>query len=156
MSRPLLCVFVAASVLAVPLAGCRKGNAIALVKVGGTVTLDGTPLTKGAIQFTPDNSKGTRGPMATGAIGPDGKFALTTTNPGDGAQAGFYKVAVSCWEVVPFDPKNPKPSPPPKSLIPERYADDKTSGLTAEVKSGTANELTFDLKSPGGGATPSP
>jgi len=154
MSRQLLFVSLAALVLTVPLAGCHRGDTITLAKVSGTVTLDGAPLTKGAIQFTPDSSKGTRGPLATGAIGPDGKFELMTSKPGDGAQAGFYKVAVNCWETVPFDPNNPKPSPPPKSLIPEHYADDKTSGLTAEVKSGTPNEFTFELKSSGGGATP--
>jgi len=154
MSRNVLFGFVAALVLTLPLSGCGKGNAISLAKVSGSVTLDGQPLTKGAVQFMPDGSKGTTGPMATGKIGPDGKFTLTTSTPDDGAQVGFYKVAVSCWEEVPFDPNNPKAPPPPKSLIPERYADAGMSGLTAEVKSGTKNEFTFELKSSGGGTAP--
>lgn len=146
MSRPILLAWVVVWSLTLPLAGCRDGNSLPMAKVNGIVTLDGAPLTKGGVRFVPDNSKGTRGPMATGQIGSDGKFVLMTTTPGDGAQVGSYKVVVSCWEETPFDPKNPKASPPPKSLVPERYADERTSGLTAEVKSGTANQFTFELK----------
>lgn len=147
MSRHWLFAVCAAVAFAVPLSGCGGGSGLKFQKVSGVVTFEGQPLTKGNVQFTPDSSKGTRGPMATGAIGPDGKFTLTTTNPGDGAQVGFYRVSVNCWEEgAPFDPNNPKPPPPPKSLIPERYADDSTSGLTAEVKAGAANEFTFELK----------
>lgn len=146
MSRPIALTWVAVGLLAAPLVGCRGGDALPMAKTGGTVTLDGVPLTKGSVRFMPDNSKGTRGPMATGQIGSDGKFVLMTAAPGDGAQVGSYKVVVSCWEETPFDPKNPKASPPPKSLIPERYADERTSGLTAEVKSGGPNEFTFNLK----------
>lgn len=147
MSRQFLFIILAAWTLTVPLSGCGGGSGLKLEKVSGVVTFDGQPLTKGNVQFTPDGSKGTRGPMATGAIGSDGKFTLTTTTPGDGAQVGCYKVSVNCWEEeAPFDPKNPKPSAPAKSLIPERYTDDNASGLTAEVKAGAKNEFTFELK----------
>ena len=44
-----------------------------------------------------------------------------------------------------FDPK--LPPPPPKSLIPVRYTDGNTSGLTAEVKSAAKNDFTFALES---------
>lgn len=146
MARPIRLVLVAASLVMLPFLGCQGGNSLPMAKVSGTVTLDGAPLTKGRIQFMPDNSKGTRGPMATGQIVADGKFVLMTSAPGDGAQVGCYKVVVNCWEETPFDPNNPKLAPPPKSLIPERYANEQTSGLTAEVKTGTPNEFTFDLK----------
>lgn len=146
MARPIAFALVVAGLLAAPLLGCRGADSLPLAKVRGTVTLEGAPLTKGSIQFMPDNSQGTRGPMATGQIGADGKFVLMTSTPGDGAQVGFYKVVVNCWEETLFDPQNPKPAPPPKSLIPERYANERTSGLTAEVKSDTPNDFTFNLK----------
>jgi hypothetical protein len=147
MSRQSLFALCAAVAIAVPLSGCGGGNGLKLQKVSGVITFDGQPLTKGNVQFTPDSSKGTRGPMATGAIGSDGKFTLTTATPGDGAPVGFYKVSVNCWDEGPaFDPNNPKPPTPAKSLIPERYADDSSSGLTAEVKAGAKNEFTFELK----------
>jgi hypothetical protein len=144
-----------AALLAAQLLGCQGGNSLPMAKVAGTVKLDGAPLTKGNVRFMPDSGKGTQGPMATGQIGSDGKFVLTTSAPGDGAHVGFYKVAVSCWDEPPFDPKNPTAPPPAKSLIPERYGDEKTSELTAEVKRGGPNEFTFDLKSSAaGGAAP--
>lgn len=147
MSRQWLLALCAAVAFAVPMSGCGGGSGLKLQKVSGVVTFDGKPLTKGNVQFTPDGSKGTRGPMATGAIGPDGRFTLTTTTSGDGAPVGFYRVTVNCWdEGAPFDPKNPKPPTPARSLIPERYTDDNASGLTAEVKAGAKNEFTFELK----------
>ncbi|MCY2989922.1 MAG: hypothetical protein NTY19_18930 [Planctomycetota bacterium] len=145
MSRQLWFVVFAAWTLTVTLLGCKGGNTPSMEKVSGLATLHNKPLTKGSIQFMPDNSKGTHGRMALGEIGPDGKFILTTFKPGDGVQVGFYRVVVNCQDVVPFDPQNPKQPPRPKSLIPERYADENTSGLTAEVKQGTQNKFTFEL-----------
>ena len=81
-----------------------------------------------------------------GIIGTDGRFSLTAFEPGDGALVGFHKVVIICEEDMPaFDPK--LPPPPPKSLIPVRYTDGNTSGLTAEVKSAGKNDFTFALES---------
>ena len=114
--------------------------------MGGVVTLDGQPLTKGQVQFVPDSSKGTKGRMAVGLIGTDGRFSLTAFKPGDGALVGFHKVVIICEAEMPaFDPKSPPP--PPKSLIPVRYTDANTSGFTAEVKSAAKNDFTFALES---------
>lgn len=134
-------------VMAFALAGCGgASDAPELAKVTGVVMLDGKPLTKGSIQFTPDSKQGTAGRMALGEIGPDGEFTLTTSAPGDGAQVGFHTVSVVCVEATPFDPKNPQPTTV-KWLIPEKYGVDQTSGLTAEIKGGEENILQFDLQS---------
>lgn len=128
-------------------AGCGGvSDAPVLAKVTGVVMLDGKPLTKGSVQFTPDSSQGTSGRMALGDIGPDGEFTLTTSTPGDGAQVGFHKVSVVCVDAPPFDPKNPVPTTV-KWLIPEKYGVEQTSGLTAEVKEGEENIIQFDLQS---------
>ena len=126
--------------------GCSGVKTPPVGQVGGIVTLDGQPLTKGQVQFLPDSSKGTKGRMAVGLIGSDGRFKLTAFKPGDGALVGFHKVVVICEEDMPaFDPKSPPP--PPKSLIPIRYTDANTSGLTAEVKAAAKNDFTFALES---------
>jgi hypothetical protein len=41
-------------------------------------------------------------------------------------------------------PEQRSPTPPP--IVPARYLSDQTSGLTAEVKAKTNNEVNFDLK----------
>jgi hypothetical protein len=136
----------AIAVASIAIAGCSGSNLPPLGQVGGVVTLDGQPLTKGQVQFVPDSSKGTKGRMAVGLIGSDGRFKLTAFKPGDGALVGFHKVAIICEEEMPaFDPKSPPP--PPKSLIPVRYTDANTSGFTTEVKSGAKNDFTFALES---------
>lgn len=153
MRRRLLGSLAVVCLLAAPFAGCHR-NGIPLAKARGTVTVDGKPLAQGSIQFMPDNSKGTRGPMAVGGIDSKGQFVLRTFRPEDGAQVGFHKVVINCWEVAGFDPKNPKAGPVPRSLIPECYADEVASGLDAEVKPGIQNEFTFELKSSGSGIPP--
>jgi hypothetical protein len=136
----------AVAVAIVAFSGCSGSNLPPVGQVGGVVTLDGQPLTKGQVQFVPDSSKGTKGRMAVGLIGTDGRFKLTAFKPGDGALVGFHKVVIICEEDMPaFDPKSPPP--PPKSLIPVRYTDANTSGLTAEVKSAAKNDFTFALES---------
>jgi hypothetical protein len=126
------------------LTGCGGPATPPTGKVSGIVTLDDQPLPKGQVRFMPDKSKGTMGRMAVGVIGSDGRFVLTSFKRDDGALVGFHKVVIICEEEVPpFDPK--VPPPPPKSLIPIRYTDDKTSGMTAEVKSGAKNEFEFKL-----------
>ena len=135
---------IAVAILSV--SGCSGSNLPPVGQVGGVVTLDGQPLTKGQVEFVPDNSKGTKGRMAVGLIGADGRFKLTSFKPGDGALVGFHKVVIICEEEMPaFDPKTPPA--PPKSLIPIRYTDANTSGLTAEVKSAGKNDFTFALES---------
>jgi hypothetical protein len=136
----------AVAVAIVTVSGCSGSNLPPVGQVGGVVTLDGQPLTKGHVQFMPDSSKGTKGRMAVGLIGADGRFKLTAFKPGDGALVGFHKVVIICEEDMPaFDPK--VAPPPPKSLIPVRYTDANTSGFTAEVKSAGKNDFTFALES---------
>lgn len=127
--------------------GCAQGptDTPPLARVKGTVTLDGKPLTSGSVQFTPDQNRGTTGRMALGNINEDGTFELMTITAGDGAQVGYHLVAIESYESSSFDPNQPV-NQSPKSLIPKRYTDPKTSALTAEVKSGEENTFTFELK----------
>lgn len=122
------------------LAGCGSGGPV-MGRVSGTVTYQGKPLPKGTVTFIPTDS--TR-PSATGTIN-NGAYTLQTTEPGDGAVVGGYKVAVS--DVDSEVMNTPVPGMPveaPKSAIPKKYGDANASGLTAEVQSGSQTK-NFDL-----------
>ncbi len=127
--------------------GCAGGadDAPVLAHVDGLVLIDGLPLTAGTISFVPDSKRGTKGPMASGAIDPTGRFTLRTFVPDDGAVVGFHRVSIEAYEPVPpFDPENPK-MVEPVPLIPTRYFDVSTSELTAEVQAGPENSITIEL-----------
>jgi hypothetical protein len=93
-------------------------SAVETVPVKGKVTYKGKPLTKGVVTFEPRNS----GRTATGQIGPDGDFELTTLKKGDGAAPGKHRVSVSGT------------GPTAKAeVIPIKYAEVNTSKLEVEV-----------------------
>ena len=120
--------------------GC--GRRPTLVAVSGRVTLDGKPLAFGSVMIQP-----TGGPAARGTIRPDGGFTVGTFATGDGAIVGPATVRVACYE-------QQRPGAPPpqgelalgKSLIPEKYTQFETSGLTATVAAGMG-PLEIELKS---------
>lgn len=127
------------------LAGCGGPN---LAKVTGTVTYDDKPLAQGTIHFETPGAR-----PATGKI-VDGKIVeVTTYTTGDGVPVGSHKVAIYSLEgggaggaKNPGDASAGPAAMQTTSLIPTKYNDPEKSGLTAEVKSGGANELKFELK----------
>lgn len=141
LSRP---VVLATTLL---LVGCSGGPK--LVRVTGTVTLDDKPIPRGTLTF---EAPGLR--PATAVI-VDGKITEATTfTQGDGVPVGEHKVAVSATAdpgsaVVANPGEATKPGPNymgGKSIIPARYNNPATSGLTATVGPGET-ALKFELKS---------
>ncbi len=124
------------------LAGCGTSTP-PLAEVSGTVTYHGQPLPGGVVIFTPDESKGSTGPIATATIQPDGRFTLQT-GPTPGAVAGWHRVSV-----VSVSETDPTPAgyqfAIPTSLIPERYRNPDLSGLSREVHRGEKNVLAINL-----------
>jgi hypothetical protein len=112
-----------------------------MASVSGTVTYKGAPVPMGTVTFQPVEPA--KGRAATGAIQPDGSYTLQTENPDDGALVGDYRVSISARDEVVLDYRPAKPVPP-KLLVPEKYEDPATSGLTATVKSGR-NRIPFEL-----------
>lgn len=120
-------------VMLVSMVGCGDGRPTR-IPVSGQVVIDGQPLTHGFVQVVPENDR-----PATGEIGPDGRFSLTTFEPGDGCVPGTHKVAVIANETL--DARSQK------WHAPKNYMDIENSGLTITVKEPTDSariELTWD------------
>jgi hypothetical protein len=158
-------VWFPAAVLALPFlfaSGCGKGG---LVKVQGTVTLDGKPLDGATVIFVPE---GEGGVTANGLTGSDGVFRLTTRTSGDGALPGQYKVTITKAQAVeaadqatPSDPKSmidamkdyqakhaKGPATKAGGTVPAQYADVKKTPLKCQVPPDAP--LVFELRSAGG------
>jgi len=110
--------------------------------VTGVVTLDGAPVPRGTVSFSPQAS----GSSAFGMIGPDGAYALRTGRE-EGLPPGQYVVTVAANE-APATAQSKDGGPPPmgKPITPEWYRNPATSGLAFEVASGR-NTINIELKS---------
>lgn len=143
-------IWVLSCILCLAAIGCSQG--VDLAPVRGTVTFEEQPITCGTISFYPEEG----GRPATGEIGSDGTYTLSTFRPGDGAIVGEYKVAIEAKKV---DSNMPVPKSLKEEianagteqiqssitwLVPEKYSAVASSGLTASV-SGGSNQIDFDL-----------
>lgn len=115
--------------------GCGGGgDGPVTAPVTGTVTYKGQPLAQGTITFYPASGRPAYGKIQNGRI-----VEVTTLTTNDGATVGPNKVTIQSVEGLEDMYK------PAKWLIPERYGSLQQSGLTAEIKPGQTNELTFAL-----------
>ncbi|MFM7291134.1 MAG: hypothetical protein ACKO6B_07880 [Planctomycetia bacterium] len=117
-------------------------------KVSGIVTYKGAPLPNADVVFMPGDSSASQ--PATGRTDEQGRFQLTTSKNNDGCIAGEKAVVIMAVdETVPTTPYNSDPSSADyvkrKSLIPKRYGNPTTSGLTATVEAGKKNTFEFNL-----------
>jgi len=137
-------------VLLAALTGCGKDDGIGpTVPVQGRVTLDGKSLSTGTVVFRPDPSKSNANRHEPrGVIDAEGNYTLSTgTGPTakNGVPPGWYKVGVvSLKEPDDRSQKGGMP-PPPVSLIPSRYGNPDSSGLSIQVVEGAAVG-SYDLK----------
>ena len=86
---------------------------------------------------------------ASGSVGPDGAYTLTTYDEGDGAVVGFHKVTIrfaSALGAGPGSVERPVTSQGGAADIRVKYANVQNPLLTAEVKRGGCS-VDFDLKS---------
>ncbi len=103
------------------------------VPVSGLVLLDGKPLEFGVVKFFPQNQR-----MASGGIGRDGRFRLTTFSENDGCFMGKHPVAVSAGEGLSATKM--------RWYAPKKYADPDTSGLEIEIP-GPRSDVLIELTS---------
>jgi len=127
-------------------AGCgAAGDGLPRQPIWGTVTLDGQPLAKGVITFTPTAGQ----PTQSGGIITGGKFSVPR---GQGPVPGKYSVSISSASAeAQLPPEEVKTGMPgyvspnrTRDPIPSKYNANTT--LTAEVKEGGDNSFQFDLK----------
>lgn len=123
------------------LAGCSDGR-LELAAVSGRVTVAGEPLAAGRIIFQPEAGRGSFGRIEAGRI-----VDLTTYVAGDGVPVGKQLVGVvpEIDEGVAMTDPHQYAQLMRESSIPRRFHQPATSGLTAEIRPGRANELEFDL-----------
>jgi hypothetical protein len=125
------------------LIGCggQPGSKLKLVKVTGTVKLDGKPLPQGTISFIGSDANAVN---AAGELDASGRYSLSTQQKGDGIPAGSYKVRIESWA---SPPKMVATGVEPgKSAIPDRYSSVESSGLTATVEGKSkAQVIDFNL-----------
>lgn len=117
--------------------GCGGGGD--LLPVTGKVKYADGPLPQGEISvitFTPDKlGAGVKAKGASGNIGADGTFRLSSGRDMEGVYAGTYKVTLTVL----------KKYPGKDSLVAKKYDTVETTPLTAEVKPGQQHfEWTLD------------
>jgi hypothetical protein len=155
MSKTFISLFIL-SIFLITVTGCSTGKPdFAVEIVEGSVTLDGSPVEGVTVGFSPAES--TSGKPAVGRTDAQGKFVLTATQGGQfgkGTMIGKYLVSFSkdirsreptAQELADADKTGVQPDIPIVSIIPKKYNDPQTSGLTAEVVKGK-NNFSFDLK----------
>lgn len=91
-----------------------------LVPVGGNVTIDGQPLTKGFVRFIPETGR-----AASGELDSQGRFQLSTFEDFDGALLGRHRVEIIAVE-------NPT-AQKVRYLTPIQYRSSDTSGIEFEL-----------------------
>lgn len=118
--------------------GCGDGRTPRYA-FSGRVVIDGQPLETGFVRFIPESDR-----PATGRIGRDGRFTLTTYDDGDGAVAGTHRIEVIARQ-------NLDNGTAIKYLTPRHYQDAATSGLSVTIdgpQSDYVVELTWNGEQP--------
>lgn len=140
--------------------GCGSGGRetpVPVYPVTGVVTYNGKPVVGADITFF--SADGDR--SAFGRTDNEGRYRLSTFSSNDGAIEGRHLVTIvkvnvptrQAEPVAPIDSEAYVPPeegvstspPPPKSEVPEKYASQETSGLTAIVNADGNNEINFEL-----------
>ncbi len=126
----------------------QKSVPIKTEYVSGVVTFDGEPLANATVKFIPTDATGSQ---SYGRTNEKGEYKLQTLlgAPDAGTTPGEYKVAVDCIKSVPTGKMIQENGVEIEemdvvSVLPARYGNPETSGLTATVVQG-ANTFNFEL-----------
>jgi hypothetical protein len=118
-----------------------------LYPVTGKITHNGEPLTVRTtmVLFKPDASRGNASRFEpAGTVDDEGNYTVFT-EAREGAPLGWYKVIVTATSTEVEMPPGKRHHPRPRSLLPAKYGQAKTTTLAVEV---VANPPlgTYDLK----------
>lgn len=125
--------------LIVLVAGCSPANPLGRKALSGTVTLDGKPLDRGAIEFHP-----VEGGVQSGALIKDGGYSIPAH---EGATPGKYRVVIyDTYETPPLPPGHMPGDdipPPPKPKVPPDW--NSKSQQFIEVKPAGPFKFSFEI-----------
>jgi hypothetical protein len=125
--------------------GC-SGDGLPRQPVSGFVTLDGQPLSSGAITFFPDLLRDPDYPVAAGAMIDRGYFSIPR---GQGLVPGRYVVAINSAATRAKRRKNQREpgndQAVEKERVPAKY--NSESQMAIEIKDAAIKEITFRLVS---------
>jgi hypothetical protein len=125
-------------------AGCGNPS-YEVVKVHGTVTYKGQPLTRGDISFIPVQVEGdTMRRMGVSAINEQGEYVLNSFKPGDGVIPGEYKVIISSRDKASTEASDEEVAAR-KWYAPKVYSDVATTPLKATISSDSPQPVKLDF-----------
>ena len=138
------CFFPALAVtLSALVVGCGGGAGPETVAVTGSVVYEGQPVAGALVTFVPAASDKTL-KTAQSETAEDGRFEMSYqvgNETKSGLPPGEYKVAVEKLDLESVQ----STLTPPKSLLPDKYASEQTSGLSAAVQVESDNDFQFEL-----------
>ncbi len=120
------------------LAGCGRSGPprVETNPTKGSITYQGQPIGGAFLALHPKSGAAADAPTSTAVVQPDGKFAVTTYEAGDGVPEGDYVVTVQ-WRKATKSGGEFVPGP---NLLPAKYSRPESSDIVIHVASG-ANEL---------------
>src|SRR5262245_47033662 len=134
-----LCALLLSFLLVAALLGCGPGNPLGRKALSGTVTLDGSPLDGGTIEFHP-----LEGGVQSGGLIHAGRYSIGADK---GATPGKYRVQIAdSYESPPLPPGHmPGDDPPPafKSRVPPEW--NSKSKQEIEIKKEGPFRFNFDI-----------
>lgn len=118
--------------------GCGSDGPV-LAPASGSVLFEGEPLSSGSVMFQPKEGRHSRA-----NIQPDGTFVMSTVNEGDGATVGQHMVRVTSSQKPIVDAQGEELVG--RSLIPKKYSNFRTSGITVDVPPEGTDSISIELK----------
>jgi hypothetical protein len=150
----------------VAVVGCGTASDLPpLGSVSGKLTVDGKPAANMSVEFHPDNTAGTKGPMSFGITDGEGKFKLYTGGGQEGAVVGKHVVVVKCpfsltgrsgqpvtGDGVGSSASGKAPEPPPEGSKPDctlalKYESPTTTPLRSMVPAAGLPDLVLETSS---------
>ena len=122
--------------LAALLAGCGQTvpSRVETVPARGSISFQGQSIAGAFVALHPKAPRDFEAPTATAVVQPDGKFAVTTYEAGDGAPEGDYIVTVQ-WRKATKSGGEFVPGP---NLLPAKYGQPETSDVTVHIAASVA------------------
>lgn len=116
------------------LAGCGRSGPprVATHPTKGSITFQGQPVSGAFIALHRKQHADHDVPTSTAVVQPDGTFAVSTYDAGDGVPEGEYVVTIQWRKIV----KSGSDYVPGPSLLPARYSRPETSDLIVRVAAG--------------------